>query len=82
MQFHFRANQSHFHKNGFTLRLALKLKRTEAQGNSEMAYLITDIGFSHTFLIDINSFKIFSGGGSVYLNIYSRPLQLVLCCGF
>ena len=24
MQFHFHANQSHFHKNGFTLRLALK----------------------------------------------------------
>ena len=24
MQFHFRANQSHFHKNGFAVRLALK----------------------------------------------------------
>ena len=24
MQFHFHANQSHFHKNGFTLKLALK----------------------------------------------------------
>ena len=24
MQFHFYANQSHFHKNGFTLRLTLK----------------------------------------------------------
>ena len=24
MQFHFHANQSHFHKNGFTLRLVLK----------------------------------------------------------
>ena len=24
MQFHFHANQSHFHKNGFALRLALK----------------------------------------------------------
>ena len=41
-----------------------------------MAYLITDIGFSHTFLIDINSFKIFSGNGSVYLNIYSRPFAI------
>ena len=29
MQFHFHANQSHFHKNGF---------ETEAQGNLEMAY--------------------------------------------
>ena len=27
MQFHFHANQSHFHKNGFTLRLALKERR-------------------------------------------------------
>ena len=26
MQFHFHANQSHFHENGFTLRLALKLR--------------------------------------------------------
>ena len=26
MQFHFYANQSHFHKNGFALRLALKQK--------------------------------------------------------
>ena len=33
MQFHFHAHQSHFHKNGFALRLALK-----AHGNSEMAY--------------------------------------------
>ena len=24
MQFHFHANQSHFHKNGFALKLALK----------------------------------------------------------
>ena len=34
MQFHFHANQSHFHNNGFALRLALK----RAQGNSEMSY--------------------------------------------
>ena len=27
MQFHFHANQSHFHKNGFTLRIALKQRR-------------------------------------------------------
>ena len=32
-QFLFHANKSHFHKNGFTLRL-----KAEAQGNSEMAY--------------------------------------------
>ena len=25
MQFHFNANQSHFHENGFALKLALKL---------------------------------------------------------
>ena len=31
MQFHFHANQSYFHKNGF---------ETEAQGNSEMAYYV------------------------------------------
>ena len=30
MPFHFHANQSHFHKNGFA--------QTEAHGNSEMAY--------------------------------------------
>ena len=36
MQFHFPANQSHFDKNGFTLRLALKLRRN--WGNSKMAY--------------------------------------------
>ena len=29
MQFHFHANQSHFHKNGFTLRLALKQRHKE-----------------------------------------------------
>ena len=34
MQFHFHTNQSHFHKNGVALRLALK---QGAQGNSEMA---------------------------------------------
>ena len=27
MQFHFHANQSHFHKNDFALRLALKQRR-------------------------------------------------------
>ena len=27
MQFHFHANQSHFHKNGFALRLALKQRQ-------------------------------------------------------
>ena len=37
MQFYSLANQSHFRKNGFALRLALK---TEAQGNSEMACLV------------------------------------------
>ena len=33
MQFHFHANRNHFHKNGFTLRLALK-----ERGNSEITY--------------------------------------------
>ena len=35
MQFHFHANQSHFHKNGFVLRLALKKrhKRTRKRPN-------------------------------------------------
>ena len=28
MQFHFHANQSHFHKNGFALRLVLKQRQT------------------------------------------------------
>ena len=32
MQFHFHANQSHFHKNGFALRLALK-QRHKGLGN-------------------------------------------------
>ena len=36
MQFQFHANQSHFHKNGFALRLALKQRHE----NSEMAYFI------------------------------------------
>ena len=37
MQFHFHANQSHFHKNGFAFRLALK------QGTRELApYFIAD----------------------------------------
>ena len=46
---------------------------TEAQGNSEMAYLITDIGFSHTFLIDITSFIIFLAAALLIL-IFTRPL--------
>ena len=37
MQFHFHTYQSHFHKNGFAL-FHTHFK-TEAQGNSEMAYL-------------------------------------------
>ena len=31
MQFHFHANQSHFHKNGFALRLALKHRHKETR---------------------------------------------------
>ena len=31
MQFHFHANQSHFHKNGFALRLALKQRHMGTQ---------------------------------------------------
>ena len=31
MQFHFHANQSHFHKNDFALRLALKQRRKETR---------------------------------------------------
>ena len=31
MQFHFRANQSHFHKNGFALRLALNQRHKETR---------------------------------------------------
>ena len=34
MQFHFHGNQSHFHKNGFALRLALKQPGTRELGNS------------------------------------------------
>ena len=30
MQFHFHANQSHFHKNGFALRLALSIVNSTA----------------------------------------------------
>ena len=37
MQLPFHANKSHFHKNGFTLRLVLKQRL--AQGNSKMVYL-------------------------------------------
>ena len=39
MQFHFHANESHFHKNGFALRLALKQRN---KGTSEMAYCIEE----------------------------------------
>ena len=31
MQFHFHANQSHFHKNGFALRLAFKQRHKETR---------------------------------------------------
>ena len=31
MQFHFRANQSHFHKNGCVLRLALNQRHKETR---------------------------------------------------
>ena len=31
MQFHYHANHSHFHKNGFTLRLALKQRHKGAR---------------------------------------------------
>ena len=31
MQFHFHANQSHFHKNAFALRLALKQRHQETR---------------------------------------------------
>ena len=31
MQFHFHVNQSHFHKNGFALRLALKERHKGTQ---------------------------------------------------
>ena len=31
MQFHFHANQSHFHKNGLALRLALKQRHKGSQ---------------------------------------------------
>ena len=31
MQFYFHANQSHFHKNGFALRLALKQRHKETR---------------------------------------------------
>ena len=32
MQFHFHANQSHFHKNGFALRLAFKQRHKGSLG--------------------------------------------------
>ena len=31
MQFHFHANQNHFHKNGFALRLALEQRQKGTQ---------------------------------------------------
>ena len=47
MQFHFHVNQSRFHKNGFTLRLALK----QAQGNSEMAYSMGIVIITQFFVL-------------------------------
>ena len=45
-KFHFHANQSHFHKNAFALRLALKQRH---KGNSDLAYCSNDISnhYSH-----------------------------------
>ena len=43
VQFHFHANQSHFHKNGFALRLALKQRGTRELANGllfSFSYLI------------------------------------------
>ena len=40
MQFHFHANQSHFHKNGFALRLALKQRHKGTRKWPEMAYYL------------------------------------------
>ena len=40
MQFHFHANQSHFHKNGFAVRLALKQMH---KGTPKMAYSVSSL---------------------------------------
>ena len=43
MQFHFHANQIHFHKNGFALRLALKQRHKRTRK--------WPIGYPSTFLV-------------------------------
>ena len=40
MQFHFHANQSHFHKNDFAVRLALKQMHN---GTPKMAYSVSSL---------------------------------------
>ena len=46
MQLHFHANQSHFHKNGFALRLALKLRHN---GSRKWPIVDKQIKFNHQF---------------------------------
>ena len=46
MQFHFHANQSHFHKNGFALRLALKQRH---KGTRKWPILIQDPAYRDSF---------------------------------
>ena len=45
MQFHFHANQSHFHKNGFALRLALKQRHKGTRKRPiSLSCLLADLG--------------------------------------
>ena len=72
MQFHFHANQSHFHKNGFALRLALKQrhKRTliwpiecrKQAGNYFVTLLLMDkINFHPTLFFFLVSLQFETG---------------------
>ena len=46
MQFHFHTNQSHFHKNGFALRLALKQRH---KGTRKWPILVEFVWFKVSF---------------------------------
>ena len=53
MQFHFHANQSHFHKNGFALRLALKQRH---KGTRKWLIQVTITTTYRSYKIDMSVF--------------------------
>ena len=46
MQFHFHTNQSHFHKNGFALRLALKQRHHKGNSKRPINFTLPNVPLS------------------------------------